>query len=108
MQNLSRIGKMKFMDCSLVLGRGGSSAQSCASPSQNTHTNTGYVVEKYPRVAKLGCENLGPYRQQLFWVITGIWKMIICNVVINKHENICVGVYWYAYSFVTPRLPLRP
>jgi hypothetical protein len=41
-------GKMKFMDRSVVLGTSGSSAHACASPSQNTHTNTGYSVEKYP------------------------------------------------------------
>jgi len=32
--------------------------------------------------------------------------MITCKVVINKHENICVGVYWSTNCFVTPSLPL--
>jgi hypothetical protein len=41
-------GKMKVMDCSVVVGTSGSRAHACVPPSQNTHTNTGYIVEKYP------------------------------------------------------------
>jgi len=35
-------GKIKFINHSVVLGTGGSSAHTCAPPSQYTHTNTGY------------------------------------------------------------------
>jgi hypothetical protein len=30
----------------------------------------------------------------LGWGARDTWNMIICKIIINKHKNICIGVYW--------------
>lgn len=44
--------------------------------------------------AILQCLKLRPNREKWGWGTDNIWNIWICKLVINKHKNMCVGVYW--------------